>query len=97
LLSTADVLPTIMGLAGLETKIPAEVEGVNFAALLKNPQTSKVRAPESLLLMLCHSQGVLTDRCTLCINENKKSIKELRETYIYDNMIIGKTHTNSIN
>jgi len=86
LLSAPDVLPTTMGLAGLESKIPAEVQGINFADLLKNPQTSKVKKPKSLLLMLTHSRGVLTDRYTLCINENKKSTKELGETFIYDNL-----------
>jgi arylsulfatase A-like enzyme len=85
LLGAPDVLPTIMGLAGLESKIPTEVQGINFADLLKNPQTSKVKKPESLLLMLTHSRGVLTDRYTLCINETKKSINELGETFIYDN------------
>ena len=86
LLGAPDVLPTIMGLAGLEAKIPTDVQGINFADLLKNPQTSKVKKPESLLLMLSHSRGVLTDRYTLCVNENKKSIKEIGETFIYDNL-----------
>jgi arylsulfatase A-like enzyme len=73
LLSAPDVLPTTMGLVGLEANIPAVVQGFNFADLLKNPQNSKIKKPESLLLMLSHSRGVLTDRYTLCINEKIKN------------------------
>ncbi|MGA9637733.1 sulfatase family protein [Flavobacterium sp.] len=86
LIGAPDVLPTVMGLAGLESKIPTEVQGLNLAELLINPTTTKIKKPESLLLMLSHSRGVLTDRYTLCVNENKKATKELGDTFIYDNL-----------
>ncbi|WP_366186145.1 sulfatase [Flavobacterium ovatum] len=86
LFSAPDVLPTVMGLAGLKTEIPAEVQGLNLADILENPLATKLKKPESLLLMLSHSRGVLTDRYTLCVNENKKATKELGETFFYDNL-----------
>lgn len=86
LLSAPDVLPTIMGLAGFETKIPKEVEGINFAPLLKNPETTTVKKPEAVLLMLNNSRGVLTNQYTLCIEEAKNSNDETVEPFIYDNV-----------
>lgn len=87
LLSVPDVLPTTMGLAGLETKIPEEIEGINFADLLKNPKTSKIKKPNGILLMLGNSRGVLTKKYTLCLsnkNNNKKG-SDNKRFFIYDN------------
>jgi len=91
LLSVPDVLPTAMGLAGLETKIPSTIEGTNFSELLKNPSTSKVEKPKGILLMLGNSRGILTNNYTLCLQENKKQWDKkegtkLAETFIYDNV-----------
>ncbi|WP_366186143.1 sulfatase [Flavobacterium ovatum] len=90
MLSAPDVLPTAMGLAGLSQQIPNTVQGTNFSDLLQNPKTTTVKKPEAILLMLGNSRGVLTDRYTLCIEENKtpwdkKEVKDLARTFIYDN------------
>ena len=90
LLSVPDVLPTTMGLAGIGDKIPATVQGTNFAPLLQNPKTSSIKKPTGVLLMLGNSRGILTDRYTLCLKENKKQWDKrkgtaLAETFLYDN------------
>ncbi|GAL82068.1 choline-sulfatase [Algibacter lectus] len=91
MIGAPDVLPTAMGLAGLENDIPTEVQGTNLSDVLKNPKTSKIEKPQALLLMLGNSRGILTDRYTLCIQENKrpwdkKETKKLAATFIYDNL-----------
>ncbi len=90
LLSVPDVLPTTMGLAGIADKIPSTVQGTNFAPLLENPTTSTIKKPTAVLLMLGNSRGIITDRYTLCLQENKKQWDKqkgtaLAETFIYDN------------
>ena len=91
LLSVPDVLPTTMGLAGLAEKIPASIEGINFAELLKNSSSSSIKKPEAVLLMLANSRGVLTNQYTLCLQENKKQRDQkkdtkLTKTFIYNNV-----------
>ncbi|MGY5355933.1 sulfatase family protein [Wenyingzhuangia sp. IMCC45467] len=82
LLNVPDVLPTTMGLAGLENKIPKEVEGTNYADLLKNPNTSSVKKPEASLIMLNKSRGILTHQYTLCVEEKNNQ----SNSFIYDNV-----------
>jgi len=87
LMSVPDVLPTTMGLAGLEKNIPSEIQGTNFASLISDPNTNLVKKPEAVLLMLGNSRGVLSDRYTLCLRENKVYGKgnKIIESFIYDN------------
>ncbi|SDM29631.1 sulfatase-like hydrolase/transferase [Kriegella aquimaris] len=89
LFSVTDVLPTTMGLAGLEKEIPEEVEGINFSKLLLDPKTNYMAKPSGALLMLSNSRGIYTDRYTLCLDEkagaeSKSETKALKEAYIYD-------------
>ncbi|MFS4493423.1 sulfatase [Maribacter sp. 2308TA10-17] len=86
LYSVTDVLPTTMGLAGLKQKIPERVEGTDFSELLTDPLSTEIRKPEGVLLMLANSRGILTDRYTLCLKQNKKLLeaKELEAAYLYD-------------
>ncbi|MEC3908842.1 sulfatase [Tamlana sp. 2201CG12-4] len=91
LLSVPDVLPTTMGLAGLEENIPDSKEGTNFADLLMNQSSSNIKKPDGVLLMLGNSRGVLTSRYTLCLEENKrpwekKKGSKLDNIFIYDNV-----------
>lgn len=90
LFSVPDVLPTVMGLAGLANDIPAEIQGINFASLLLKEQGA-VEKPEAALILLENARGVLTERYTLCITipygddgQVKKGI--LKEAFIYDNV-----------
>ncbi|WP_281989564.1 sulfatase family protein [Aquimarina aggregata] len=89
LFSVPDVMPTLLAVAGLEENIPAGVQGKNFSSLLKNSDSKTVQKPEGVLLMLGNSRGVLTDRYTLCLRENKKpwdakKSESLETGYIYD-------------
>lgn len=89
LFSVTDVLPTTMGLAGLQEKIPAEVEGIDFSQTLVNPSLKNAKKPEGVLIMLGNSRGILTDRYTLCLKEDKKpweakKAKKLDMLYLYD-------------
>jgi len=91
LFSVPDVLPTAMGLAGIGNQIPEDIEGTDFSTLIESPTTSKVKKPESILLMLGNSRGVYTDRYTLCLQENKKQWdkkkgSKIAQAFIYDNL-----------
>jgi len=92
LFSAPDVLPTAMGLAGLSNQIPKEIEGTDFSSLLIDAKKSTLKKPEAVLLMLSKSRGVLTNRYSLCINENKKQTNKkgtatIAEAFIYDNLL----------
>ncbi|WP_299547270.1 sulfatase [Seonamhaeicola sp.] len=89
LFSVPDVLPTVMGLAGLHDKIPSDIEGTDFSSLLTSDNAT-IEKPKAVLLMLGNSRGVLTDRYTLCLKESKKSwdkheVNTIDEAYFYDN------------
>ncbi|UXX81295.1 sulfatase [Reichenbachiella carrageenanivorans] len=91
LISVPDVLPTTMGLAGLNKQIPKGIEGYDFSDYLENPAKSKVKKPEAVLVMLGNARGVLSDRYTLCLRENKKAWAkkqgtDLAESFMYDNV-----------
>lgn len=90
LFGAPDVLPTALGLAGLSRFIPSSVEGENYASLIKN-SNSKDKKPEAILTMLGNSRGVLTNKYTLCLKENKKpwdtqNGKNVEAAYFYDNV-----------
>lgn len=91
LFSVTDVLPTIMGLAGLKKEIPTEVQGSDFSKALVNTVGGKIERPKGVLLMLTNARGILTDRYTLCIKQNEtghnpQEIRSLEDAYIYDNL-----------
>ncbi len=82
------VLPTVMGLAGLNKNIPEAIEGIDFSPLLTNSNENTVQKPEGILLMLANSRGILTNRYTLCVDQKKHgddNAKGLQEVYMYDN------------
>lgn len=88
--SVPDVLPTILGLAGLEKQIPQKMEGSDFSKLLFDPSTTKVTKPSGALIMLTASRGVHTNKYTLCLNAKKEDKTKgkatmLKDVYIYDN------------
>lgn len=91
LFSAPDVLPTIMGLAGIGEKIPQSIEGTDFSPLLRNEENSSLLKPNAVLFMLGNSRGVLTERYSLCLRENKKQwdkqqATDIAEAFIYDNI-----------
>ena len=100
LLSTPDVMPTLLSLAGLKNKIPATVEGRDLSAELFRKKPSK-QAPKAVLYIqnidgrknkegkvLSYfpvARGVKTDRYTLSISIDKKT-KQLKNVLIFDDL-----------
>ncbi|MBK0384419.1 sulfatase [Pedobacter sp. SD-b] len=82
--STPDIMPTLMGLAGLTNQIPSTVQGVNFSSHLTNPKTATLKTPEAALIMLSNSRGVYNGRYTLSIKEGET--KQIDEAFLYDNL-----------
>lgn len=81
ILGVPDVMPTILGMAGLEDKIPAEVQGTNYASIISNPNAAEVEKPKSALYIDFNSRGVYTGEQTLIVlNKDGKT-----EIYGYDN------------
>lgn len=90
IMSVPDVLPTVMGLAGIDKEIPNDIEGTNYASLLTAPSKSDLKKPEAALIMLGNSRGVQTNRYTFCVQENKKPWDNKKATsvasvFFYDN------------
>jgi arylsulfatase A-like enzyme len=91
LFSVPDILPTTMGLAGIGQRIPKAIEGSDFSSIVLNQEASTIEKPEAILLMLGNSRGVMTERFTLCLKENKKQwgkmeATSIEEAYLYDNI-----------
>lgn len=90
LFSVTDILPTTMAMAGLKDQIPDSVEGKDFSKLVLNTSVSTIKKPEGVLLLLGNSRGILSERYTLCLKQNKKPWdtkegRELEAAYLYDN------------
>lgn len=87
LLSSPDIMPTVLGLAGLKQEIPKNVQGKDYSSLLFNPQ-AKVKRPEGALYIrniegdkeadgtvknyFASARGIKTDRYTLALFINRK-------------------------
>ncbi|MDO6738807.1 sulfatase [Wenyingzhuangia sp. 2_MG-2023] len=90
ILSVPDILPTTMGLVGIENQIPKSIEGTNYAPILKNEKT-QIKKPKAALIMLGNSRGVQTERYTFCVQENKKQWDTdkgdtIKKVFFYDNL-----------
>lgn len=84
LFGVTDVLPTVLGLAGLSDKISGQIKGEDFTEELENPN-SKVQENEAELLMLGNQRGIYTRKYTFSIKENIKN-NQITEVYLYDNI-----------
>ncbi|MDD2799570.1 MAG: sulfatase [Bacteroidales bacterium] len=82
ILSIPDIMPTLLGLAGLESKIPAEVQGRDFSTLLLNPKSSKVAKPTCALYIGVHARGLFTEKYTFVVEEEKG---KFADAFAYDN------------
>lgn len=82
ILGVPDVMPTLLGMVGMQEQIPQEVQGVNYADVLLNPETTDVKKPESALYIDSKSRGVYTgDQTLIVVNNDGKT-----EVYGYDNI-----------
>lgn len=100
LLGSPDIMPTLIGLAGLSAAIPEEVQGTDFSAYLLSPEENRQLRPSSVLYMQNVNgekaedgnvydfhprlRGVKTDRYTFVVERNKKG--EVAQTLLFDNL-----------
>ena len=82
ILSVPDIMPTLLGLAGMEDNIPVEVQGKNYAAILADPASTPTVKPISALFINPGSRGVYTGKYMFVVSENMGGSPEV---YCYDN------------
>ncbi len=80
MMSVPDVMPTLLSLAGLEEKIPGEVQGLDHADVLLNPVLSD--KPVDVLIMVTGARGVFTGDYTFVVSEKDGRFDD---AYCYDN------------
>lgn len=83
ILSVPDVMPTLLGLAGMEQRIPATVQGNNYSEVLKTPDFPADKKPGSALFINPNSRGVYTGDYMLLVEEAGGFPKEI---YCYNNL-----------
>ena len=83
ILSVPDIMPTLLGLAGMENKIPEEVQGKNYAGILKDPDSDLTEKPISALFINMKSRGVYTGDQMFVVREGEGTYAE---AYGYDNI-----------
>ncbi len=82
LISVPDIMPTVLGLVGINDKIPAEVQGTDYSPLIIDANNTDVMRPKSSLYYgKVGEVGVRTHRYTYAIN-NKGALIAL-----YDNKV----------
>jgi arylsulfatase A-like enzyme len=84
MLSVPDIMPTLLGLAGLSDKIPATVQGSDYSSIIINPSTAKVKSPQNALYFDYNSRGLYTGDYTFVVTSSEKV--KLEEAYYYDNV-----------
>lgn len=99
ILSSADIMPTLLGLSGLAKAIPAEVQGRNFSSIFLGQESNIVRPDGALYIqnvdgeknekgevMTYHpsSRGWKSAHYTLALYINKKH--ELTKTLLFDDV-----------
>ncbi|MCT4586832.1 MAG: sulfatase [Carboxylicivirga sp.] len=83
ILSVPDVMPTILGLAGMEKDIPTSVQGVDYSSLLVDAGSNKVKRPNGALYIGYNKRGIYTGDYTYVVVEEKGKIVE---SFVYDNI-----------
>ena len=97
MLSTPDIMPTLLGLCGLGDSIPTEIQGRDFSSLFYNPEAD-VKRPEAALYIqnidgnknsdgqvvsyFPSSRGIKTARYTLALYIDRD--KKLTRTLLFD-------------
>lgn len=99
ILSTPDIMPTLLGLIGLEDNIPAAVQGVDYAALLEGKAPAPKRPTSGLYIKNIDGttdanglvtgyhpvqRGIKTDRYTMSLEIDREG--SLVNTYLFDNV-----------
>ena len=100
LLSSPDIMPTLLGLCGLGNQIPSTVEGLNHSNIFFGKSENNYRPKGALYIKNADgdkneegkvisyfpvSRGIITDQYTLTFTIDKKN-KTLKETLLFDNV-----------
>lgn len=100
LLSSPDIMPTLLGLSGLKNSIPKSVQGKDFSPIFLNKKNSVTRPKAALYIRnmdgdkdkdgnvisyFPEARGIKTERYTLCLNINKKTGK-LKSAQLFDDL-----------
>jgi len=99
LLSTPDIMPTLLSLSGLQASIPTSVQGLDLSREIRNKHLS-TKAPKSVLYIqnmdglknaegkvisyFPSARGVKTERYTLAIFIDRK--KQLKQVIMFDDV-----------
>ena len=93
MLSSPDIMPTLLGLSGLGKKIPKTVQGKNYSSILLD-KNSKVAAPHSALYIQNIDGKKAEDSTVIDYFPSARGIKTLRYTlafYLNKNKNLVKT------
>lgn len=100
LLSTPDIMPTVLGLCGLDKSIPKEVQGRNYAPLFFGKKASVVRPTAALYIQnidgkkdadglvrsyFPSSRGIKTARYTMALYIDRQT-KQLTRSLLFDDL-----------
>jgi len=100
ILSTPDIMPTLLGMCGLDGKIPSSVEGHNFAAYFMNTDTTVKPRDSALYLRNTDGEkdgngrvisyfpitrGIKTLRYTMAITIDKNT-QQVKEILLFDDV-----------
>jgi len=83
ILSVPDVMPTLLGMAGLEKNIPVTVQGTNFADVISAKDNTTVKKPTSVLYFDYSQRGLYTGDYTFIVKATKDG--QFEEAFYYDN------------
>ena len=78
-----DIMPTLLGLAGLGDMIPEEVDGMDFSKNLFGSSAAQNADLRSSLLLLPDARGIVNSQYTLGVNALDKGGSEV---FLYDNI-----------
>lgn len=96
ILSVPDVMPTLLGLAGLDKAIPESVQGTNYAETIMKPKKRNLNRPENALFLSSTSRGLYTGKYTMVVTEKRNRYTDayLRENIKGDNPIYTFAYDN---
>lgn len=78
LLGRVDVMPTLLGMMGLKSRIPDSVRGVDYSTTLLTGRTPEETKPKSAVYLLGEQRGVRSGRYTYQVDSEGR-------TELYDN------------
>jgi arylsulfatase A-like enzyme len=80
MIGKVDMMPTILGLGGLNDRIPQSVQGVDYSAELLSGKFASRSKPKSAAYIMHDEKGVRSDRHTYSVNRDG-------DTQLFDNPV----------